>query len=152
MLCLSDIGRQSSGGKGQRAASIVEADSLQESAADTYLRSPKLGYKYLQSAENQHRVLVAEPKPHPAWDRQQEVPAPETSQGVREMQHETFLAAWFSKWGKRFSLQQHNTKHPAPHTEAASLTPVLSYNILICYMNLESKERTSTIEVSCNIN
>lgn len=144
MLCLSDVGRQSSGGKGQRAASIVEADSLQESAPETCLRSPELGYKYLQSAENQHRVLVAEPKPYPARDRQQEVPAPETSQGVREMQHETFLTAWFSKWHRRSSLQQ-PPKHPAPHTEAASLTPVLSYNILICYINLESKERTSTI-------
>lgn len=128
MLCLSDAGRQSSGGKGQRAASIVEADSLQESAPETCLRSPESGYKYLQSAENQHRVLVAEPKPYPARDRQQEVPAPETSQGVREMQHETFLTAWFSKWHRRSSLQQHTTKTPS--TTYRSCFPVLSYNIL----------------------
>lgn len=113
MLCLSDVGRQSSGGKGQRAASIVEADSLQESAPETCLRSPESGYKYLQWAENQHRVLVAEPKPYPARDRQQEVPAPETSQGVREMQHETFLTAWFSKRHRRSSFQQHTTKTPS---------------------------------------
>lgn len=75
MLCLSVVGRQSSGGKGQRAASIVEAD-IQESAPEMSLRSLKLRCKYLQSAENQNRGLVAEPKPYPAWDRQQEVPAP----------------------------------------------------------------------------
>lgn len=65
MLCPSDAGRQSSGGKGQRAASIAEADTLQESAPEMCLWSPKLGHKYLQSAENQHSGLVAEPKAYP---------------------------------------------------------------------------------------
>lgn len=42
MLCLSDVGRKGSQGKGQLAASILEVDSLQESAPEMCLWSPKL--------------------------------------------------------------------------------------------------------------
>lgn len=42
MYCLSNVGRQRSGGKGQHAASTVEVDRLQESAAEICLWSPKL--------------------------------------------------------------------------------------------------------------
>lgn len=63
ILCLSDVGRQSSQGKGQCAASTVGADSLQESASEMCFWSPNWGtWKYLHSAENQNRGLVAEPK------------------------------------------------------------------------------------------